>query len=573
MPRSSASSLAIARRLRAPSAAGVERERAAARRLAAPDHGSASPPTTASSSIDASRVQVLHRPRRHRHARTTRSTRSTTVARAYQTALARPRARRHRRRARADPRPASRGPRWIGAPVFVVPAPTAGAARWRCTRSASSPADERCSGGPDAARAAGATVSRREAVALGRRRLRRRPGRPGRRRRDLVVFPTPEDTAYYVGVARNLLEGRGLVSRRALELPDATARLPAAGLRGLAAAADVPRGRHPDGHRSARRSRAAQVSSGPRSARSSRSSPGGWPPTSRRSAALPLGRARTLALGTGPDGGRLAAAPPPLDPARLDDAVRRARPGGVPADAPGSRRARRPARRRRCPTAGLVALGVLIGLAALTRNEAVWLGLAWVWSSGWRAAGRRARAASPLVAIPAAVALAIFAPWAIRDWLVFGTPVPRPGPDERPVGRRLRHLRLAGPADARPLPRRRARPGCSSCGSRASATTCSSVLLLPGAPAVAHRAVRRCRALARLAAAPAARCSCPRSRSSSTSLLFPVSTTWGTFLHAAGAGPRPADRLGSLVALDRLIVAVGRRPRLDAARRLARRRR
>src|SRR4029078_12262946 len=27
-----------------------------------------------------------------------------------------------------------------------------------------------------------------------------------------ITFPRPEDTAYYVGVARNLLEGRGLVS-------------------------------------------------------------------------------------------------------------------------------------------------------------------------------------------------------------------------------------------------------------------------------------------------------------------------------------------------------------------------
>src|SRR4029079_6372027 len=27
-----------------------------------------------------------------------------------------------------------------------------------------------------------------------------------------IVFPKPEDTAYYVGVARNLVEGRGLVS-------------------------------------------------------------------------------------------------------------------------------------------------------------------------------------------------------------------------------------------------------------------------------------------------------------------------------------------------------------------------
>ena len=27
-----------------------------------------------------------------------------------------------------------------------------------------------------------------------------------------------------------------------------------------------------------------------------------------------------------------------------------------------------------------------------------------------------------------------------------------------------------------------------------------------------------------------------------TTLFFPVATTWGTFLHAAGPGPRPADR-------------------------------
>ncbi|HEX5823551.1 MAG TPA: hypothetical protein VFY18_03735, partial [Candidatus Limnocylindrales bacterium] len=28
----------------------------------------------------------------------------------------------------------------------------------------------------------------------------------------LIAFPTPEDTAYYVGVARNLVEGRGLIA-------------------------------------------------------------------------------------------------------------------------------------------------------------------------------------------------------------------------------------------------------------------------------------------------------------------------------------------------------------------------
>ena len=93
--------------------------------------------------------------------------------------------------------------------------------------------------------------------------LRRRARRQGDRRVPMIVFPKPEDTAYYVGVARNLVEGHGLVSQRALELPDAAARVPAAGLRGLAAAADLPR-RDPDGDPRARRSHAAQVVVRPR---------------------------------------------------------------------------------------------------------------------------------------------------------------------------------------------------------------------------------------------------------------------------------------------------------------------
>ena len=65
-----------------------------------------------------------------------------------------------------------------------------------------------------------------------------------------IVFPKPEDTAYYVGVARNLLEGRGLVSDALWSYQTPPLDVPAAGVRGLAAAADVPR-RHPDGASSA----------------------------------------------------------------------------------------------------------------------------------------------------------------------------------------------------------------------------------------------------------------------------------------------------------------------------------
>ena len=53
-----------------------------------------------------------------------------------------------------------------------------------------------------------------------------------------------------------------------------------------------------------------------------------------------------------------------------------------------------------------------------------------------------------------------------------------------------------------------------------------------------------------------------------TSLVFPVATTWGTFLHAAAPGPRAADRLGARRA-GRRAGAPGTPPRLDAARGLA----
>ena len=60
-----------------------------------------------------------------------------------------------------------------------------------------------------------------------------------------VPFPTPEDTAYYVSVARNLVDGHGLVSERDLELRHPAAPVPARRVRGLAPAAHVPR-REPD---------------------------------------------------------------------------------------------------------------------------------------------------------------------------------------------------------------------------------------------------------------------------------------------------------------------------------------
>ena len=191
----------------------------------------------------------------------------------------------------------------------------------------------------------------------------------------LVVFPKPEDTAYYVDAARNLLNGRGLVSdalwsyqtlpltvpRAAFEvwlpLPTFAAALPMAILGATFAAAQV-----------------SSVLIGAL-----------VPVLAWRLAAdvaeerrLPIGRARTLAVGTGltaavslplilhstlPDS-TMPFAALTLATGLLITRIRRAY------EDRGARHAR--------PLGWLVVLGVVLGLAALTRNEAAWLALAWV---------------------------------------------------------------------------------------------------------------------------------------------------------------------------------------------------
>jgi hypothetical protein len=362
----------------------------------------------------------------------------------------------------------------------------------------------------------------------------------------LIVFPTPEDTTYYVGVARNLVEGRGLIAdaiwsfqtpplvfpRPAFEvwlpLPSFLAAIPmalagptfrAAQLVPVLSGALVPVLAWRLG---------ADVA---------------------RELALPLGRARTLAIGAG-----LTAAvslPLLLHSALPDSTMPFAAlalgacllmPRLVPRLGDGSP-----------PIGGLVGLGDLIGLAALTRNEAIWLGLAWLLVVWWTPnLDRRRRVV--VVAIPAAIAIAIFAPWAVRDWLVFGTPFPGQAlsnalsidgsdifawQDPPTLSRylalgpvRLLELRVEGVAH-----------------------NLFSVLLLPGIPA----AIIGLFGLPTLARLRSARPTLIVAALTFifTSLLFPVSSTWGTFLHAAG----PAHVLlivAALVVLDRLIVRVGR---------------
>ena len=242
-----------------------------------------------------------------------------------------------------------------------------------------------------------------------------------------ITFPRPEDVAYYVGVARNLVDGRGLISdaiwsfqtpplsfpRPAFEvwlpLPSFLGAVPMS-LFGTTFAA-------------------AQISS---IVVGSIVAVLAWRLGADVAEAreMPIGRARTLALGTGLTAAVylplvLASAQPDstmpfaalvLGACLLMYRIERS------VDVPGVIRS--------TVLRQSIALGVLLGLAALTRNDAIWLALAWALIA-WRiarntshGASRRRRAWLELVWPSAIAGVIVFAPWAIRDWLAFGSPFP-----------------------------------------------------------------------------------------------------------------------------------------------------
>ena len=374
------------------------------------------------------------------------------------------------------------------------------------------------------------------------------------------MFPKPEDTAYYVDAARNLLAGRGLISdalwsyqtlplvvpREAFEvwlpLPTFAAVIPMAILGATFAAAQV-----------------SSVLIGAL-----------VPVLAWRLAAdvaeerrLPIGRARTLAVGTGlsaavslplilhstlPDSTMLFAALT-LAAGLLITRIRNGFESGARDPGPAAGVQPRPTR----PVRLLAALGVVLGLAALTRNEAAWLALAWVAFAWLLPVSRRERVMA--IAIPAVIALVFFGPWMIRDWIAFGSALP---------GQALTNaLSIEGTdifawTDPPTLSRYLAVGAGRLVDMRVVGIEHNlfEVLLIPGAPLsiiglVGLPWLVRTRALQPLVLVSGAIFLV-------TSLLFPVSTTWGTFLHAAGA-VHVLLVISALLALDRLIVAVGRR--------------
>jgi hypothetical protein len=356
-----------------------------------------------------------------------------------------------------------------------------------------------------------------------------------------IVFPKPEDTAYYVGVARNLLEGRGLVSdalwsfgtpplifpRPAFEvwlpLPTFLAALPMLVL----------------GHSFS----AAQVSSVVIGAI--------VPVLAWRLAAdvaaereLPRARARTLAIGTG-----LTAAVylPLLLHSALPDSTMLFAVLALGACLLMSRLAR-DAGPVRMTDPRVIGLGVLIGLAALTRNEAIWLAATWAFI-GWRAGQLR------LVASAGVVAFAIFAPWMIRDWMVFGSPLPGQAAAN---AFSISGLDIFAWNDPPTLSRYLAIGPERLVALRFDgiAHNLVSVLLLLGLPL----SVIGLLALPWQARGASIRPVLILSTVTFlvTGLLFPVSTTWGTFLHASG----PVNVLlilCALLALDAGIARLGAR--------------
>jgi hypothetical protein len=362
----------------------------------------------------------------------------------------------------------------------------------------------------------------------------------------VIVFPKPEDTSYYVAVAGHVLDGRGVVSdalwsygtpplvfpRPAFEvwlpLPTFLALIPMAALGATYAAAQM-----------------SSVLVGVL-----------VPVFAWRLAAdvadelaLPVGRARTLALGAG----LTAAAYLPLAlHSALPDSTTPFAATALGACLVMTRLLREP-RGARALDPRLVGLGVLVGLAALTRNEAIWLALTWA-ALAWFTTGFSVAARVRLVGVVAIVSLLVFAPWAARNWLEFGSPLPGQAAAN---ALSVEATDVFAWADPPTLSRYLAEGPWRLAWMRVEGIghNLLNVLLLLGIPVALIGLVglpwfARARALRPLLLASVLTFTV-------TSLVFPVSTTWGTFLHAAG----PVHVLlivVCLVGLDAGIARLGR---------------
>jgi hypothetical protein len=194
----------------------------------------------------------------------------------------------------------------------------------------------------------------------------------------------------------------------------------------------------------------------------------------------------------------------------------------------------------------VIALGLLIGLAALTRNDAIWLGATWL-IVAWRAGHLR------LVIPAAAIALLVFLPWMVRDWLVFGSPLPGQAVAN---AFSVTGFDIFAWNDPPTLSRYLAVGPARLVQMRVDGFMHNflTVLLLPGLPIsiiglLALPWQARGRVIRPLAVFSLLTFLI-------TTLFFPVATTWGTFLHASGP-IQVLIVLSALLALDAGIARLG----------------
>jgi hypothetical protein len=363
----------------------------------------------------------------------------------------------------------------------------------------------------------------------------------------MLVFPDPEDVAYYVGVARNLVGGRGLVIDAiwSYATPPLTFPRPAfeLWLPLPTILASAPMALFGPTFRAAQAS--SIVLAGVVAVLA-------WALGSMAAEERGLtgGRARAIALGTGLTSAVylplvLASAEPdstlPFAALALGACLLMGRLIRPEAPVPA--------------TWSLVALGILVGLAALARNEAAWLAPTWVFFA-WGINRARPGTLARLLGIPAIVALALYGPWLIRDWLVFGSPLPG---QVAANAFALRREDIFAWADPPTLERYLDAGWARLLDLRWAAFVhdLGAVLLVLGAPVSAiglislPAASRRGVTLRPLIVFALITFTV-------TTLVFPVATTWGTFLHAAGA-VHVLLILSALLAGDSVLAAVSRR--------------
>jgi Dolichyl-phosphate-mannose-protein mannosyltransferase len=358
-----------------------------------------------------------------------------------------------------------------------------------------------------------------------------------------VPFPASEDSAYYVGVARNLLEGRGLVSDAmwSFATPPLTLPQPAFQLWMPVATflAAIPMALF--GTTFA----AAQVSSVLLGAIAA---PMTW--LIARDAAEATGidprRARSVALGSGI---LVAVLGPLLIAGAVPDsttpflvfalAVAILTPRAL---APGSRRAG-------------IALGLSLGLAYLSRSEAVWLAIAVViLVLRTVPSGARLRTLSPIV-VTGAITVT---PWLVRNALTFGSPLAGQALQNALLTRNEQIFAWDEPATVSGF-LGQGLAGIAGNDVAAVVHQLVSVLLVPAFPiglvGIAALVLMRRSPAFRAGTALNALLLGGLLTFVATAFIFPIATLWGTFLHASGpllAGLTVCAMLGTDAALARL---------------------